>query len=322
MDRLERLADTPQRRLTALLTRAEVAGNQGRYADAVRLGEAAAEQARRLNEPEREVEALRCAAAAASFDGDSQRAVRLLRPALPWVLQHGSPQQQQSFFNDFACCLDYADLPTEAEPFHRRALELALQQGRLNDASSVYGNLTACLRDGGSLRQAFDNLQQARRLTAGYDEAQGATWALDLMAFALLRDLARYSDSLRASEVALHSMAQHPYALPVAHGHLACLWIHLGQPARALQALVAARQLPGAPQRRARFAQLQGRAQWSLGQGAKESLATALADAPMTGRTVLQSMIALDHALVIEPDAALAASLQVRQRCEIGRAHV
>lgn len=315
-DRLERLADNPDQRLRALIHRADIAKCTGRYAEGTALAEAAAEMARGLGRQQQEVEALRGAAACAAWSGDPQRAVRLMRPALPWILEHGEGADRQSFFNDLACCLDQADQPLEAQQYHRRALEGAIELGRLDQASIACSNMTYSLKNVGRLRAALDSAQQAHRYALGFDEARSTTFALDLMTFALLRDLARYTEAVRAAEVALQAAGQNPVAMTAVQGHLAALWLQLGQPARAQQALAAAHARPVAPHQRARLAQLAGQLHQCLGEPAGAAFEQALADAPLTGRTALQSMIALDHAYTLPPEAALAACEQVIQRCD------
>jgi DNA-binding SARP family transcriptional activator len=315
LDRMARLADTPERTLMVMMDRCRATLNRGDYAEALAQGEAAAKLARELKAHEQEVEALGFAAAAASHRGENLRAVKLLRPCLPWILQHAKPEQQQSFFDDFASVLGNADFLEEALTYHQRALDLALQLGKSFEAATVCGNLTAEFKDTGDLQRAFDTLQQARRLVVGFDDVQGLTWQFDLMSLALLRDLARYSDALRAGELALLSAVQHRSVLSLVHGHLAGLWLNLGQTARAGQALAEAQRLASAESRRARLAQLQGRMLWNQERPADEAFADALAHAPLTGRTVLQSMIELDHALVLDPGQALVISTEVMQRC-------
>jgi DNA-binding SARP family transcriptional activator len=314
--RLDRLADNPDQRLRALIHRTDIAKSTGRYVGGAALAQAAAEMARRLGKPQQEVEALRAAAACAAWSGDPHRAVLMLRPALPWMLEHGQAADQQSFFNDLGCCLNDADQPLEAQQYHRRALDGAIKLGRLDQASIACANLTYGLKCVGRLQAAFDNALQARRYALGFDDARATTFALDLMTLALLRDLGRYAQALQAVEIALRSAGQDAAAAAVAHGHVAALWLHLGQPARAQQALATARATAVPPRRRARLAQLAGQLQRSLGQPAAEAFQQAMAEAPAAGLTALQSMIALDHAHTLPADEALAACVQVMQRCD------
>jgi DNA-binding SARP family transcriptional activator len=315
--RLDRLADNPDQRVRALIHRTDIAKSTGRYAEGAALAEAAAQMARSLGKPRQEVEALRAAAACAAWSGDPHRAVRMLRPALPWMLEHGADADQQSFFNDLGCCLNDADQPLEAQQYHRRALAGAIKLGRLDQASIACANLTYGLKCVGRLQAAFDNALEARRYALGFDEAQATTFALDLMCLALLRDLGRYAEALQAVEITLRSAGQDAAAAAVAHGHVAALWLHLGQPARAQQALATAHAQAVPPRRRARLAQLAGQLQRSLGQPAAGAFELAMAQAPLAGLTALQSMIALDHAHSLPADEALAACVQVMQRCDM-----
>lgn len=312
--RMDRLADNPEQRLRALIHRADIAKSTGRFAEGATLAEAAAEMARTLDRPQLELDALRGAAACAAWSGDPQRAVRLLRTALPRVIEGGQATDQQSFFNDLGCCLDDADQPLEAQQYHRRAIEGAVKLGRLDQASIASSNLTYSLKSVGRLQAAFDNALLARRYALGFDDARATTFPLDLMTLSLLRDLGRYAEAIHAAQIALHTAAQSPDAMAVAQGHVAALWLHLGQAARAQQALAATNAGDVSPKRRARLAQLNGRLQQCLGKPAKAAFEQAMADAPLAGLTVLQSMIALDHACTLPADEALAVCVQVMQR--------
>jgi tetratricopeptide (TPR) repeat protein len=316
--RLDRLARAPVQRLRSLLAQADFLMSSGRFGEAAPRAEAAADLARGLGDVVREIEALRCAAACASFGGDTQRAVRLLRPALPRVLEQlDDGNDRIGYFGDLACCLDNADQPQEAAEFHRRGLELALQLNRLDLAAVIGGNYSYSLKAAGLVAQAFEQALQAQRYAQTFDDARGAAYHLDVVMLALLRDLGRYDQALRAGEVALQSMAQNPSRAPVVHGHLAWLWLQLGQPARAGQALAAARAETVAPHLRARVTQLEGRLRAALGQktGAADAFRQAHEEAPATGRVLMQSLIALDHASTLVPESALAQCEAVLQRC-------
>lgn len=306
-ERLERAASTPAQRVHVAVVRAEAAASLGRYDEAIARGEAAAAQARAAALPEDEAQALRFAAASASHAGQSARAVRLLRSAMPWVLQHGSAELQQNFFNDFACCLDNADQPHEALGWHQRALELALKLPRLDAAVMVCGNLVACHKSAGRVEAALAMLQQGRRYALAFDQAEASTWNFDMMALALLRDLARYPEALAMADAALRGTAQHPGALPVAQLHQAMLWLHLGQTARAGQVLDAIEAAGVPPMRRARLSHVQGRLLFMRGQDGSAKWREAVAAAPATGRAAISALIALDHATLLPPAEGLAA---------------
>ena len=316
MARIERLADTPSQRLEAMLARGETALNRGDYASALPVGAAAATLARELADPQRELEAVRCVAQAASFSGDSQRAVTELRSMMPWVLQKAPPPVQQTYFNDLAACLDNADQSAEARGYHQRALDLALQLGLWHEAASVHGNLAGNLRLGGRLGQALESVQQARRLAAGFDDVRGAVWHVDLMAFVLLRDLGRYGDAVRALEVARLAISQHPFAITTLQCQEAMLWLHLGQHARVAQALDVGRAHGVQPHLVARYAQIEGRRLLALGRDPRAAFEEAVAKAPQAGRALGQALIAIDHAQLLPAEQALAACVQVIERCE------
>lgn len=315
--RLDRLAVSPALRLRSLLAQADFLMSTGQLAEAAPLAEQAAALARAQGDTVREIEALRCAAACASYGGDSQRAVDLLRPALPRALEHlDDPGDRAAYFADLASCLDNADHPLEAREFHGRALELVLAARRLDLAAAVCANLSHNLKSTGQVQQAFENAQQARRHAQALDDARGATYHLDTMELALLRDLARYAEALEAGDVALASMHQNPSRAAVVHGHLAWLWMQLGQHTRAWQALDAARAAPVPAPLQARVSQLQGRLLLALSQpGALTAFERAQDEARQTGRTLVQALVALDHARTLSPAEALVRCEQIAAQC-------
>jgi DNA-binding SARP family transcriptional activator len=315
--RLDRLAVVPGQRLRAQLAQADYLMSTGQLAQAAPLAERAAVLAREQGDTVREIEGLRCAAACASFGGDSHRAVDLLRPALPRVLEQVADRSDRAaYFADLACCLDNADQPGEAVEFHRRALDLVVAERRFDLAAVVSANVSHNLKATGRVQQAFDSAQQARRHAQALDDARGATYNLDTMELALLRDLARYTQALDAGDVALASMHQNPSRAAVVHGHMAWLWMQLGQHTRAWQALDAARAAPLPPHLQARVSQLQGRLLLALQQpGAHAAFERAQAEAPLTGRTLVKATVALDHARTLLPAEALARCEQIARQC-------
>ena len=316
LERLQRCAQTPERQVQLALLRAENERHRGNFAECTRLSEVASDLARRAGLQEKAVEAVRLGASAAAHIGDGQGAVALLRPLLPWVLEHGADEVKAGFFNDLACCLDTADLPLEAQEFHRRSMELNAQPGKLEQAAQSAANLGTSYRNTGHLQRAYDQLQQALRFSLGFDQSQGMTWQTDMMAFALLRDLSRYDEAVRAGDVALHSAAQHPVVLHLLHGHFACLWLHLGQAARAQQSLAAADVDAAPPFFRARLHQLEGRLKFAMGHDAAPAWSRAQEFAPLAMDSLKRFAVALDHALTLPAKAALAQALEVQQRCE------
>jgi DNA-binding SARP family transcriptional activator len=315
--RLDRLATTPGQRLRSLLAQADYLMSTGQLAEAAPRAEQAAALAREQGDTVREIEGLRCAAACASYSGQSPRAVELLRPALPRVLEHLADRSDRaSFFEDLACCLDNADQPGEAMEFHRLALDEVLTVQRWDLAAVISANLSHNLKLTGRVQQAFDSAQQARRYAQAVDEARGATYNLDTMELALLRDLARYTQALEAGDVALASMHQNPSRAAVVHGHMAWLWMQLGQHTRAWQALEAARAAALPAPLQARVSQLQGRLQLALQQpGALAAFERAQAEAPWTGRTLMKALVALDHARTLPPADALVRCEQIAAQC-------
>ncbi|MEO7057676.1 MAG: AAA family ATPase [Caldimonas sp.] len=315
-DRLDRLAASATDSAESMLARSIWLRDAGDFVASAAAAEAAATLARSHQLPMLEVKATLYSAGCASFLGQTERAVRLLRSALPWVIAEGPPEAQATYFNDFACCLDHANEPVEAEAFHRRALAVCHAMGSHERAALSGANLAANRRGVGAMAEALQALQQARRQALAIDAAQGVTWPIDLHTVAVLRDSARYGDALRASELLLEAMGQNPSMVVAGHANLACLWIHMGQPARAHQSLEAARGLPTIPFLHARLAQLEGRLKLALGHPAGPALLLARERVATGGRGSLALMIELDFAWLSAPAEALASTLAVLERAE------
>jgi hypothetical protein len=92
--------------------------------------------------------------------------------------------------------------------------------------------------------------------------------------------------------------------------------MHLGQFTRAWQALDAANAATVPPPLQARVSQLQGRLLLALQQpGAHAAFERAQAEAPLSGRTLVQSLVALDHARTLPPAQALDRCEQIARQC-------
>ncbi len=312
LDRLERAADTPERRVDALLTRAVKLREDADPAAALLIAERAAALALAAADEEGEAKALMYSAGCAGMLGDVDRSIRLLRRGLPWIMDKGSPMAQASFFNDLGCELDNAAQPAEAEGYHRRALALSQSLGRHDRAANAAANLAVNRRSTGRCGEALEILQQARRFALAADAAAGIFAPIDRGTVAALRDLARYDEALRASELLLQTMAQQPASQAAAQADIACLWLHLGQPARAHRVLEDAAALPALPFVQARLMQTKGLLRMaSSTTEARPLLSQALESARRGGRARLTAIIELDLAATLPADEAHAAASRV-----------
>ncbi|CAN5121909.1 AAA family ATPase [soil metagenome] len=312
-ERWTRLATTPQKQIAAMLDHSGMHRLLGRLDESEQLTLHALALARDHGDADHEAQALLILASCLTYRGDVRGALVHQRAALPFILSSGTPQARQVFFNDFACCLDNADEPAEGERYHRMAIEASVEAGQLDHASMAETNFAIAQASCGRLEQAFATLQRARSHAIGLDAAQGIVWPIDALAFSVARDLQRFDEALRVGELAMIAAQQHPPTHAHVQNHFACLWLHLGQPARAGQALAAIGDKVGMPFTVARTAHLQGRLERALGRSGAEALARAAAIARSAGRSAIRLMIDLDRALLLDPDEALTLATAVRE---------
>jgi DNA-binding SARP family transcriptional activator len=319
IERLHAHAVKPHNQARALAMHAHILMHRGRYAEAIAQAQRAAELARAAGDEDLAAASLADAAAAASQSGDAERAVRMLRPLLPWALEHASDETRISLLGHLALCLDNVDHQTEAQAVHRRAIEAAMRAHRFADAAAGWGNLAISLIDVGKPRAALEAIAQARSVAASYDALKGNTSTLGLIEGVAALALRRYRAAAGAFDGALSDVAHNAPAAAAVRLHRACLWLQLGQYARAQREL----ELPAATQPlpawiEARRQQMMGRCHWCSDRkdAAARHWEAAAAAAPTGERAVLASMIALDHALVQPAAAALASVRAVLARAD------
>jgi len=317
--RLESHAKTPHQQAQALRLHGHILGLCGRYPDSIAVAQRAADLARAAGDELLAVEATSDAAAAASQIGDAQRAVRLLRPLLPWTLEHGSDEVQINVLGHLAVSLDNIDHQTEAQSMHRRAIQAAMRARNFDQAVSAWGNLSISLIDVGKPRAAREAIAQARNVGTAYDALAGTSFPLNLFDGAAATALRRYREALAALDAALADLGFHRLGAASVRLHRACLWIHLGQFARAQRELAVSRSEPPEPEwLQARREQLLGRLAWWTGRQADAAnhWRKAMDHAPTKERAVLAAMIALDHAQAQPADAAAAIARDVLATAE------
>lgn len=313
LERVERLAARDGQLALVLRLRAERATHFGEHGSAARDAERAVRLAQRAGDEALAVQAQQLQAVNASMAGDYERAAALMQPLIAWFARHGSPDDQLEFYGHLALVLDNADRTDEALPFHRRATALAGEGASRDNLPTLLGNLACNRMDAGDMQAALDALQEGERERLLHDELRGAGAPAMVMLVAVLRDLGRYDEALRWAEMSVSFLRdQNPLALPALHAHIACLWLHLGQPARAQRELDVAASSSDTPRWiQARCAQMAMRLALAGGRDATRSAALALELAPRGGRAVLREMILLDHAVTLPPAAALSVAEQI-----------
>ena len=319
VDRLDTHATTPHQQAQASAMRGQVLLHRGRYAEAIAVSQRAAELARAAGDQELVASSLSDGAAAASQIGDAERAVRMLRPLLPWTLEHGSDETRINVLGHLGICLDNIDHQAEAQAIHQRAVEAAMRARRFDQAVSAWGNLAISLIDVGKPRAALEAIAQARSVSAAYDALEGNSFSLNLFEGVASMELRKYRAALAAIENAYADVAHNALAAVAVRVHRACLWIHLGQYARAQRELAIPALLDPPPTwLDARRQQMLGRCAWWMGResDAADHWRAAAACAPKTERAVLGAMIALDQAQTLPAGQALTAARGVLARAE------
>ncbi len=319
IERLQAHATTPHRQARALSMHAQVLMHRGRHAEVIASAQRAAELARAAGDEDLAAASISDAAAAASQSGDAERAVRMLRPLLPWALEHASDETRINLLGHLGLCLDNVDHQAEAQAVHRRAIEAAMRANRFDQAVSAWGNLAISLLDVGKPRAALEAITQARSIAANYDALKGNAFSLGLFEGVAALALRRYRTAVGAFDGALAEVAHHAVGSAAVRLHRACLWLHLGQTARAQRELAPPAPSPTLPAWiEARWQQMLGRCAWCSDRKdvAARHWQAAAAAAPTTERAVLAAMIALDHSLVQPAAAALANVRAVLARAE------
>jgi DNA-binding SARP family transcriptional activator/tetratricopeptide (TPR) repeat protein len=306
-DRLEAHAGTAQQRGVALTLRGAWAHNERNDIEgakrlcrqAITLADEAGDEATGVQARQRLAEVLH-------YSGEFDDAVALLQQLHPWFAEHAGPEDKLNFYGDLAIALDNADRSQEARAYHQRAIDIGRQIGAWSDVVIVQGNLAISWATGGYMARAITLLQEALKLAAAHDEARGCGASLPIEIHNALRDCGRYADAQRWIEPAMAAAEGQLAAWrPLVQCQIACHWIHLGQHARAQREIEAALATTAPDWMRAKALQMQARMRTSLGRPANAVLVQAHALMPRDGRRYLWASIALDHALSLEPGAAL-----------------
>lgn len=307
-DRLDAEATNPSQRAAALALRANWLLERGDIDQAKRLARSAIDLADSAGDDTTAADARQRLAQILDWDGDYEGAVALLQPLLPWAAERASDLEQAEFYCRLAIVLDNTDRGREARVYHQRALAACRKVQAWNGVVTVLGNLAISWATAGYMQRSIDLLREALQLAAAHDEARGCAVSLPAEMFKSLRDCGRYAEALRWVEPA--TQAEPGMVTALQHCHVACGWLHLGQHARAQREIDAALQAETPLWVRAKALQMRARLKFALGQrGAGALLDEALRIlSAQPGRRALRAVIALDHALTLEPGAALAAA--------------
>ena len=305
-DRFEAAASTPQQRGIALGLRATWTHEQGDVDAAKRQCRQAIELADAAADETTGAQARQQLAQILHFCGEFDGAVDLMQQLQPWIAAHAGDAEKVGFYGDLAIVLDNADRGREARSYHQLAIELGRRVGAWSDVVTVLANLAISWATAGYMGRAIELLHEAMRLAAAHDEARGCGASLPIELHNALRDCGRYADAVNWVEPALAAAdGQLAAWKPLVRCQVACSWIYLGQHARAQRELDAALAAEAPDWMRAKALQLRARMRIGVGHGARALLEEAHTLMALDGRRGLRASITLDHAVVLEPAAAL-----------------
>lgn len=243
MDRMAALASTEEQHLRVLLCRHEWDADRSNT-DALDVGLAAIDRAVALGQPRIAFEFGRATAWRLALRGDEAQAVQTLAAHRPWVMAHGRPAERGDFHNAMAGVLGFVDRLEPAVESSRQAIA-ELRAGALwAKLLPALSNLGLLLYWRGQLAEAKGVLMEARQLRDRM-HGQGSALVIDLNLGATQRDLGEYVDADRTIAAALAVLRTRAEAdgemrtdCVLAENHHAQAWLSLGQPERALDALM------------------------------------------------------------------------------------
>jgi DNA-binding SARP family transcriptional activator len=237
-DRLDALARSPAQRGRALQQRAWFALNRGELQAALAAAQALLALAQPAGDTALCADAWHVQALALSLLARDAEALAAIQQAQPVLSAGGASRTRAEFHGTHGMLLDNSGQHEAAQAQHRQAIAMATDIGYHAQAVVVRSNLALSLRRSGLLLQALAQLQQAEALRSLHDQMDGpAVNTLPALTL-LLTELGRHGEALACCDRAEAHLAQHsPAWLGVVHNHRALIWVHLGQWARAAQAL-------------------------------------------------------------------------------------
>jgi DNA-binding SARP family transcriptional activator len=257
-------------------------------------------------------------ASSLSLLGRAGDAMARLQALAPWAASHPDARQRVEFHGAYGYVLGSSGRCREALPHLRTAAELADADGNSVEALTLWTNLSGMLSLAGDLPQAAEVAERARALSVHVGPKQGVAVAanenmLGLAWIAL--GLHAQAEAVLHDALARFERAGAPIWAVTSENILANLYVLLGQPARALQAL---RPEPEGtpPARRARRLVVRARIARALGRDGLAELREAdalLAGGPQRSVDRVSAMLAL--AAAVPPDEALALARTARGHC-------
>ncbi len=310
-DRVEALAPDARRRVVALMLRAHQCGLRMDTARGEPVGREALREARAIGDPALVAEARLELANTLYQTSRLEEARELLESAAAWIDAHGTTDERRDLHNQLAIVYDNLGRLDDALPEHRLTLALCTELGVGADIATTHANLACNRIDAGDYAAAHEQLLTALRSAALHEDLPAASAGHRTMLGGCAVQLGRYDEALDHFNLSLPALTG---KIIPAHGstllHLAQLWLHLGQPSRAGQALddpifeVA----QGTLSIRARHGLLRARLARALSLPAGDALDALLAEAEGAATVPYLALpLRLEQALGLAGEAACAA---------------
>jgi DNA-binding SARP family transcriptional activator len=227
-------------RLAALLAQAKHFGTNTDHALAAPAAAEALALARRLGRVQGEFLAATILGVALAYTGQVEAGIALFDAMAPRVEDIADPMTRGGFCSAFGAALHSAGRLDDSIAWIRRAIELGERTGDLNDLAINVGNLAALLGRTGRHAQALEAAERAHALHLRLGGPQGVPYAVSQLNLAMFYLVpGRYDDALAALERGrvAGQFGNATALLATVEHHLANLFLQLGQPARARQAL-------------------------------------------------------------------------------------
>lgn len=318
---LRRAARNDTQRLDALLADGKALLTAGQRRDAMPVADAAVKLARRIGGPQQRLDATRLAALCQSPGPRAADGIAALRSLAAWVEADGNPMRRRDYYCDLTVAMQLAGRRSEAAALYPLAIAAAHAIGDVSDELTMTSNLGGLLGQLGRVQAGHAQAEQACRLLDRVGDPDGVAAAASLMS------LGAFEAMLGRLDLSLQHLEKAWGKLGNAGGttqHAACetqfanLWLQLGQPARALQALrpIAAEAVAQMPQRQGRRLTMEARIARALGRSALPHLQRAMKLFGPDTEPFLRMLTELDRSRELAPEEALSDCMRVRDEAQ------
>lgn len=314
LQRLDQMARTPLHRARVADRRADILARSGDFELGANIANAALAELDLQAHPALAARLLGMSASGSIAAGETDRAIERMHRAMDLATRSGELETEALTAAAFGSVLDHAHRYVDGYLAHRRAYELALQRPQapieiVSVAANIAGNRTAV----GQFDTALEMCLVCYRVAGDAAIDLHEQWpSLRVHHAYSLMHLGEYTQAIALFEVARADIARYmPSWLPAVDNMLATLWIHLGQWARARQAVRASLDASLTTLPRYRWRALQLQAQIAA------ALREPLADDPQREAAAVTDRLTahqrgLAQALTMPPDEALALACRLR----------